>query len=86
MAAAIGNQYAAKDRKWAKAIERALAKKSLVAQRDALEEIADALLAKAADGDMVAIKELGDRLDGKPAQTISGDPDAPLQTRLIISG
>jgi len=23
-------------------------------------------------------KELGDRLDGKPAQTISGDPEAPL--------
>jgi len=43
----------------------------------ALDELAGKLLDKAGEGDMTALKELGDRLDGKPAQTIGGDPDQP---------
>lgn len=34
----------------------------------ALRSIADALIASAQDGDIQAIREIGDRLDGKPAQ------------------
>ena len=36
------------------------------------------MLQLAADGDMAAIKEIGDRLDGKPTQQIAGDPDNPV--------
>jgi len=36
------------------------------------------LIAKALEGDIAAIKEIGDRLEGKPAQVISGDADNPL--------
>jgi len=36
----------------------------------ALREIAKALILKASDGDTTAIKEIGDRLDGKPAQAL----------------
>ncbi len=44
-----------------------------------LRRIANALLEKAEAGDVSAIKEIGDRLDGKPAQMISGDEDgAPI--------
>ena len=44
----------------------------------------DVLRAKALEGDMAAMKELFDRLDGKPAQQVqlSGDADAPLRHRV----
>lgn len=40
-----------------------------------LDSLAEKLLINCDDGDMQALKELGDRLDGKPAQAIavSGD-------------
>lgn len=43
-----------------------------------ISRIADNLVRMALDGDMAAIKEIGDRIDGKPAQAIVGDPDAPI--------
>jgi len=50
----------------------------------ALTLIADALLAKAQEGDVQAIKEVADRLDGKVTQPISGDDEAPpLQVSMI---
>lgn len=44
--------------------------------RDKLRAVADKLVELAIGGDMQAIKEIGDRLDGKPAQAIVGDSDA----------
>ena len=38
-----------------------------------LREIARKLLDKAKEGDMHAVKEVADRLDGKPAQEIQGN-------------
>lgn len=42
-----------------------------------LRRIADAVVTLAETGDMQAIKEIGDRLDGKPAQQtiVTGDED-----------
>jgi len=40
--------------------------------------IADKLVDLAASGDMQAIKEVNDRVDGKAPQTIAGDPESPL--------
>lgn len=77
MAAAHGNQYAAKGKQWAMAIERALDKRGAADRRAALDELAAVLLEKAAEGDLSALKELGDRLDGKPAQAIVGSEDGP---------
>lgn len=74
-----GNQNAAKGKPWAAAIERALAKRSRVDQVEALDDLAEALLAKCAEGDMTALKELGDRMDGKPAQAITGDGGGPVE-------
>jgi hypothetical protein len=39
--------------------------------------IADKLVEAALNGEVQAIKEVGDRLDGKPAQAVVGDDDAP---------
>jgi len=47
-----------------------------------LRKIAQALVRKAVDGDIAAIKEVADRLDGKVPQTHGGDPDAPLEVIL----
>lgn len=62
-----GNTNSSKNnRLWAETIRRA------VVQSDGkrLRKIAEALLDKAAEGDIAAIKELGDRLDGKSTQAI----------------
>lgn len=72
MAAPKGNQNAVKGNRWADAINRALEKRSRVAQVEAIDELAERLLEKCDEGDMTALKELGDRLDGKAHQSISG--------------
>ena len=41
-----------------------------------LRAVADALVAKAISGDVQAIKEVADRLDGKVPQALVGDDDA----------
>ena len=43
-----------------------------------LRAVADALVDKAMSGDVQAIKEVADRLDGKVPQGISGDDENPL--------
>ena len=60
-----GNQLAANPRKWRDAINAALELKSRVDQKDALQEVANTLIHMAIAGDMNAIKELGNRLDGQ---------------------
>lgn len=42
-----------------------------------LRTIARALLDKAEAGDVASIKEVADRLDGRPAQAIVGDDEHP---------
>lgn len=68
--APVGNQNAAKGKRWADAIDRALAARSKVEGIQALDALAEKLLTLADEGDLGALKELGDRLDGKAAQSI----------------
>lgn len=70
MGAPVGNQNAAKAKVWAAAIERALAKRAGSDRIAALDALAEKLLALCDEGDLGALKELGDRLDGKPKQQI----------------
>ena len=48
-----------------------------------LDEIARALIAKGLAGDVSALKEIADRLDGKVATVIAGDPEAPMVTKVV---
>lgn len=80
MAGAIGNQYATRARVWRDAIDRAIERRGANKTRaEALDALAEKLLAKCDEGDMAALKELGDRLDGKPTQMIGGDQDNPVR-------
>lgn len=78
-----GNQNAARARVWRAAIERALDRRTK-SRADGIKEIdalAEKLLDLVAMGDLAALKEFGDRIDGKPAQAIVGDSEAdPIQT------
>lgn len=71
--APFGNTNATKGRPWRAAIERALAKRSLASKKEALDDLAEVMLAACEAGDISAIKELGDRLEGKPSQAIEAN-------------
>jgi len=80
--APLGNKNSIKsNRLWAETIRRAVVQDD--AQR--LRQIAEALLIKASEGDMTAIKELGDRLDGKALQEnkVTGDSDEPVIIKIV---
>ncbi len=71
MAAPLGNKNARKEtREWSNAIRRA------VARGKRLNRLADKLLDKCEEGDLTALKEFGDRYEGKIPQAIEGPGDA----------
>ena len=78
--APLGNNNSGKGRLWARAINKALKNRSKTDAFAELVDLAEQLLMKCTAGDLTALKELGDRIDGKPAQavTLGGDPENPL--------
>jgi hypothetical protein len=78
MGAPVGNQNGAKGRQWSEAVKRAIRAKYGKEWDEALQDLASKLVDAADGGDLQALKEVGDRLDGKPKQTVGGDEDAPL--------
>lgn len=85
MGAPVGNQNAANGKKWRAAIDRALSARSAVDGKEALDQAAKALIDQAIAGEQWAVKELGDRLDGKPSQAldVGSDPDRPLISKVV---
>lgn len=85
MPAPEGNQNAAKGREWRNAINRALETRGNGDRTKALDDLAEKLLENAETGDMSALKELGDRLDGRAAQQLihTGDSNAPVVHKVI---
>ena len=84
--APVGNKNATQGRPWRDAINRALAKRDEREQGRALANLAEKLLAAAEIGDVSALRELGDRLEGKPAQAVQlvGDADNPVQAKMTV--
>jgi len=78
MGAPKGNSNAARGTRWRSAIDRALDDRSRARGQDALQQIALKLIEAAAQGDLSAIKEIGDRLDGRAIQAIAGHDLGPL--------
>lgn len=83
-----GNRNGAKGKDWQDALRKAMiqyeSKERGVEQGQALYRIATKVVEQAIDGDPVAWQEIGNRLDGKPAQSVqlSGDEDKPLFTAI----
>jgi hypothetical protein len=81
--APLGNQNAAKAKRWQDALWKALQRYSTddVPAGQALDKIAEKVVKDALTGSKDAWQEIGNRLDGKPAQIIGGDPDNPLEVK-----
>ena len=90
MGAPLGNQNAAKGKRWAAAVERALGRR--VTNEKPPEDVSDLIrgLDAAADifvaqlfdsRDLGYFKELGDRFDGKPSQTVDVGSDVMRAVR-----
>lgn len=66
------------DRLWRDAVRKAALERDPKSKQQYITLAARATVLAAAGGDAQAVKEMGDRLDGKPAQAIiGGDEDAP---------
>lgn len=72
-----GNTNAQKGKQWSDAVRKAL----LSGKK--LDKLAEVLINKALEGDMQAIKEIGDRLDGKAVQAIGNDDAGELVVRFV---
>jgi len=69
-----GNTISADGRRWRQAINRAVSrKKSARSKVIALDALADKLVEAGLAGDIAAIKEIGNRLDGMAHQSVSVD-------------
>ncbi len=69
------------DKLWRSAIVRAVKRRTGgKGSPRHLDRLASVLVREGGNGNVAAIKEVGDRLDGKPAQAvaITGDPDSPV--------
>ena len=87
MAAPLGNNNFGKARVWTQAINNVLERKHPQGRMAALEELAEKLIAGVEAGDLAAIKEFGDRMEGKPAQSVqvAGDPDNQTPINACLS-
>jgi hypothetical protein len=77
--APTGNKNAVNAKLFQDALKRALARSSKSVD-GGLNKVCDQLVKAALDGEQWAIKEVGDRIDGKPAQALihGSDPENPL--------
>ena len=75
-----GNTNAAKGKQWSDAVRK------VVIQSKKLDTLANKLVDMALDGDLQAIKELGNRLDGRPAQAVQADVGGTVTIKQVIFG
>lgn len=76
--APIGNTNAKGKRVWSDAIRKH------AVQNGTLDQAAKVLCDLAVQGDLAAIKELGDRIDGKSVQALANDDDSPLFPQKVL--
>lgn len=88
--APLGNQNGVKGKTWRDALHKALIRfateDGAVKAGQALEKIAEKVVLGALAGDKDCIAEIGNRLDGKPAQTIDANFDAGAGLLAVLTG
>ncbi len=71
-----------KNKLWRDVINRAI----LADDGKKLRSLAEALIDKALTGDVAALRELGDRLDGKAVQEIEASEDKNITVKIVRFG
>ena len=87
LGAPVGNQNAKKGKAWADAIRRAIREKYEGDDYETkLAQLARKLVDEADKGDLTALKEVGDRHDGKAVQQteLSGPDGSDLRTSMTV--
>ena len=88
MAAPVGNQNAKKGKEFEGALRRALARAGDNVD-NGLDKVADKLVTHGMAGEQWAVKEIADRLDGKPKQAIdhglTDEPENPMQKLVAVA-
>ena len=74
-----GSHNARKTRHWEAALKRILARRNEMDMEKGLDQLAHKVVRMAMAGDQWALKEIGDRIDGKAKQIIGGDEEAPIR-------
>lgn len=77
------------DKLWSDAVRMAVLRDGTDAEgktRKRLSILADNLVSLAMAGDMQAIKEIGDRIDGKPKQAVDADVTGAVDLVVKIGG
>jgi hypothetical protein len=87
--APFGNTNRLKNMLWSDAIRRAIARAAKGPRGEGnyamLNKLADALVKKGLKGDVSALKELGDRIDGKVPQGIEGPgPEGQVPVSITV--
>ena len=77
-----GNDNAKRSKIWTDAIKRAIARR-YGNLPDGLDKLADDFIKAVAEGGIPEKEMMGNRLEGKPAQTITGDDENPLTIQVI---
>lgn len=79
-----GNSNKTKGMECRQALKRVLARRSGKTYKEGLEKVMEKYVDAAENGEPWALKDIIDRLDGKPAQalTLSGPDGGPVQTVL----
>lgn len=84
MAATLRHPGPKADKIWRDAIMRAVNRMSADKKTKHIDILAHRLIKCAADGDVSAMREIGDRLDGKATQPISGEDGGAVPVRFIV--
>jgi hypothetical protein len=70
---------------WGDAIRKALHEEDKKTRMIKLHRAARALIAKALEGDVPALREIGDRIDGKASQPVTHDVAGSLEQLILAS-
>jgi hypothetical protein len=86
--AAVGKAASGRHKPWRDALRIAVNRDDPTdPKRKVLAALAEATVQAALAGDISAVKEIADRLDGKPPQPHTGDDEGdPITVRTIITG
>ncbi len=80
---ARGRPKGTQTKAWAEALRKATHAPDRETKRKKLDLLAERLVSKGLEGDVTALKELGDRIDGKVPQAIAAEFDGTITVKIV---